>query len=63
MFAHRQAFSHPVLLGTVAVSDQYGNVEALPATLYTGRDGRIVKRVFGLISHKEVEENIKATLS
>jgi peroxiredoxin len=62
-FANEMSINYPVLLDTVAVSDQYGNVEALPTTFYIGRDGRIVKRVFGLSSHEEVEENIKATLS
>lgn len=62
-FADEMSVNYPVLLGTVAVSDQYGNMEALPTAFYLGRDGRIVKRVLGLISHEEVEENIKTTLS
>lgn len=62
-FANEMSINYPVLLGTVAVSDRYANMEALPTTFYIGRDGRIVKRVFGLISHEEVEENIKATFS
>ena len=61
-FADQMSINYPVVLGTDAVSNQYGNVDALPTTFYIGRDGRIVNRVFGLLSHEEVEENIKAAL-
>ncbi len=61
-FANQMSINYPVLLGTDAVSNQYGSVDALPTTFYIGRDGRIVNRVFGLLSHEEVEQNIKAAL-
>jgi thiol-disulfide isomerase/thioredoxin len=61
-FAEQARMNYPVLLGTDAVADQYGNVEALPTTFYIGRDGRIVNRIFGLVSQDTVEANIKAAL-
>jgi thiol-disulfide isomerase/thioredoxin len=61
-FANQMSMNYPVLLGTDAVSNEYGNVDALPTTFYIGRDGRIVNRIFGLVGPGEVEENIKAAL-
>lgn len=61
-FAENMGVNYPILLGTNEVSDTYGGVEALPTTFYIGRDGRIVDRVFGLRSHGEVEEDVKAAL-
>jgi peroxiredoxin len=61
-FADEMSVNYPVLLGTDAVSNEYGDVEAFPTTFYIGRDGKIVNRIFGLVGHKEVEENIKTAL-
>lgn len=61
-FAQNMGVNYPILLGTNEVSDTYGGVEALPTTFYIGRDGKIVDRVFGLRSHREVEEQVKAAL-
>lgn len=61
-FASDMGINYPVLLGTERVGDEYGGVEALPTSFYIGRDGRIVSRSFGLRSHGEVEDEIKAAL-
>ena len=62
-FAREMGLNYTVLLGNDKVADQYGGVDALPTTFYIGRDGKIVTRVFGLVSHKEIEENIRAALN
>ncbi|MGH9521664.1 MAG: TlpA family protein disulfide reductase [Terriglobales bacterium] len=61
-FARSQNIDYTVLLGNDKVADLYGGVEALPTTFYIGRDGKIVARAFGLISHKEIEANIQSAL-
>lgn len=61
-FAADMKINYPVLLHNDAVADAYGGVEALPTTFYIGRDGTIVSRVFGLVSHADVEDNIRAAL-
>ena len=61
-FAREQKINYTVLLGTEQVADLYGGAEALPTTFYIGRDGKIVARAFGLISHKEIEQNIQSAL-
>jgi peroxiredoxin len=62
-FAQDMGINYPVLLGTDKVGAAYGGVEGLPTTFYIGRDGKIVDRVAGLRSHREIESNIKAALA
>lgn len=62
-FVKEMNMDYPVLLGNDAVADQYGGVEGLPTTFYIDRNGRIVKKVAGLVSHGEIEDGIKAALS
>jgi peroxiredoxin len=61
-FAKEMGLNYTVLLGNDKVADQYGGVDALPTTFYIGRDGKIVTRVFGLVSHSEIEDNVRAAL-
>ena len=61
-FTKEIGVNYTILLGNDKVADQYGGVDALPTTFYIGRDGKIVSRVFGLVSHREIEENIRAAL-
>ena len=61
-FAKEMGLNYPVLLGNDKIADQYGGVDALPTTFYIGRDGKIVTRVFGLVSHSEIEDNVRAAL-
>jgi peroxiredoxin len=62
-FAKEMNLNYVVLLGNDRVGDAYGGVEGLPTTFYIGRDGRIVNAVSGLVSHAEIEENIKKALA
>ena len=61
-FAKDMGLNYTVLLGNDKVADQYGGVDALPTTFVIGRDGTIVTRVFGLVSHSEIEDNVRAAL-
>lgn len=62
-FAQDMGVNYPILLGTQQVGDSYGGVQGLPTTIYVGRDGKIIDRVEGLRSHRDVESNIKAALA
>jgi thioredoxin-like negative regulator of GroEL len=44
------------------VGDSYG-VRELPATVYVGRDGKIVEKVLGVKEHDEIEAAVKKALS
>ena len=61
-FAQEMKIDYTVLLGTEPVADLYGGVEGLPMTFYIDRNGKIVKRVAGLVSHSEIEDGIKQAL-
>lgn len=61
-FAKEEGINYTVLLGNDPVADSYGGAEVLPTTFYIGRDGKIVARAFGLISHSEIEKNIQDSL-
>ena len=62
-FAEEMKIDYTVLLGNDAVADQYGGVEGLPTTFYIDRNGKIVKKVAGLVGHGEIEDGIKAALA
>ncbi len=61
-FAKEEGINYTVLIGNDPVADLYGGAEVLPTTFYIGRDGKIVARAFGLISHSEIEKNIQNAL-
>lgn len=61
-FAQEMGINYPILLGNDQMADAYGGVQALPTTFYIGRDGKFVNRAYGLVSHGEVESNIRAAL-
>ena len=62
-FAHKMGVNYPIAVGREAVGDQYGGIPYLPSTFYIDRDGRVVDRVYGLVSRSEIEDNIKKALS
>ncbi len=61
-FAKQMNLNYVVVLGNEKVSDQYGGVEGLPTTFYIDRNGKIVGYVQGLVSHSEIEDNVKKAL-
>jgi peroxiredoxin len=61
-FAQKMSVNYPVLVGKDAVGDQYGGIPYLPSTFYISRDGKVVDRVYGLVSRSEIENNIQKAL-
>ena len=61
-FAREMNINYTVAMGDDAITSAYGNIHGLPTTFYIGRDGKMVARVPGLISHKDIEENIRKAL-
>jgi cytochrome c biogenesis protein CcmG/thiol:disulfide interchange protein DsbE len=61
-FAKKMGVNYPIMVGKEAVGDQYGGLPYLPSTFYIGRDGKVVDRVFGLVSRSEIESNIQKAL-
>ncbi len=62
-FAQDMGVTYPILMGKERVGEEYGGVQFLPTTFYIDRNGKVVDRVFGLVSRREIEENIKKALA
>ncbi len=62
-FASDLGVNYPILIGKESVADLYGGMQFLPTTFYIDRQGKIVDRVFGLVSHSEIEGDVKKALS
>jgi peroxiredoxin len=62
-FASNLGVDYPILLGKESVGDSYGGVKVLPVTVYVGRDGKIVDKVFGVKGHDEIEADVRKALT
>src|SRR5947199_583016 len=62
-FAQKMNVNYPIVIGKEEVGTQYGGVQYLPSTFYISRDGKIIDRVFGLVSRSEIEANVQKALS
>lgn len=60
-FAKNKGITYPLVQGTDRVGESYG-AQFLPTSVYIDRNGRIVNRVYGIVSQKEIEKNIQETL-
>jgi peroxiredoxin len=61
-FAKKMGVNYPIVIGKEAVGDQYGGIPYLPSTFYIDRDGKVIQRVFGLVSRSEIETNIQKAM-
>jgi len=61
-FAKKMGVNYPIMIGKEAVGDQYGGLPYLPSTFYIDREGKVVDRVYGLISRSEIEADIQKAL-
>ncbi len=62
-FASHLGVDYPILLGKDSVGDSYGGVRVLPVTVYVGRNGKIVEKVFGVKEHDEIETDVRKALA
>ena len=65
-FAQDMQVDYPILVGKDAerenIANAYGGVQFLPETLYLDRNGKIVNKMFGLVSRSEIEDNIRKAI-
>jgi len=55
-----QSMNYPILLGNNATADKFGGLVGFPTSLLISKDGRVVKRVDGLVSYDEIEKAIQS---
>jgi len=54
--------NYPILRGNDAVADKFGGLLGYPTSFLISRDGKIVKKVQGLISYDEIAQAIESQL-
>jgi thiol-disulfide isomerase/thioredoxin len=54
--------NYPILLGDDAVADKFGGLLGYPTSILISRDGKIIKRITGLISYEEISTAIESQL-
>src|ERR1700694_2702946 len=54
--------SYPILIGNDATGNQFGGLLGYPTSCLISRDGKIVKKVQGLVSYGEISKAIESQL-
>src|SRR5215469_14775326 len=55
--------NYPILRGNDAVADKFGGLLGYPTSFLISRDGKIVKKVQGLVDYDEIKNAIEAQLN
>ena len=54
--------NYPIVIGSDEVADKFGGLLGYPTTFLISKDGKIVKKVQGLVSYEELTKEIEAQL-
>jgi thiol-disulfide isomerase/thioredoxin len=54
--------NYPILLGSDAVGDKFGGLLGYPTSILISRDGKILKRITGLLTYDEISKAIESQL-
>jgi thiol-disulfide isomerase/thioredoxin len=54
--------NYPIVLGNDDLTQQFGGLIGLPTSVVIDRDGRIVKKYIGLVSHDTLDKQIQGLL-
>jgi cytochrome c biogenesis protein CcmG/thiol:disulfide interchange protein DsbE len=57
-----QSMNYPIVLGNDATADKFGGLIGFPTSVLISKDGRVVKRVDGLVSYDEIDKVIQSQL-
>ncbi len=57
-----QSMNYPIVLGNDATADKFGGLIGFPTSVLISKDGRVVKRVNGLVSYDEIDKAIQSQL-
>jgi thiol-disulfide isomerase/thioredoxin len=58
----KSQMNYPIVLGNDAAADKFGGLLGYPTSVLITRDGKIVKRITGLISYEEISKSIESQL-
>jgi thiol-disulfide isomerase/thioredoxin len=57
-----QSMNYPIVLGNDAAADKFGGLLGFPTSVLISKDGRVVKRVDGLVSYDKIDKAIQSQL-
>jgi thiol-disulfide isomerase/thioredoxin len=57
-----QSMNYPIVLGNDAAADKFGGLVGFPTSVLISKDGRVVKRIDGLVSYDEIDKAIRSQL-
>ena len=62
-FIEKNSINYPVAMSTKKVKRDFGGVTGIPANFLVDQDGIILKRYWGLISHKQLQNDVSKILN
>ena len=57
-----KSMNYPIVLGNDATAEKFGGLVGFPTSVLISKDGRVVKRVDGLVSYDEIDTAIQAQI-
>ncbi len=58
----KMAMNYPIVLGNDDIANKFGGLIGFPTTWVISRDGKVVKRVIGIVSEGEMDKEIQSLL-
>ena len=58
----KSQMNYPIVIGTDAAADKFGGLLGYPTSVLVSRDGKIIKRITGIISPDEISKSIESEL-
>jgi glutathione peroxidase-family protein len=57
-----RTMDYPIVLGTDAITDQFGGLLGMPTSYLISRDGKIVKKYIGVVNESQVTKDVESQL-
>ncbi len=58
----KSAMDYPIVIGNDDIAQKFGGLIGFPTTFLITRDGKIAKRIIGIVNHDELDKHIQALL-
>jgi thiol-disulfide isomerase/thioredoxin len=58
----KSQMNYPIVIGDDAAADKFGGLLGYPTSVLINRDGKVVKRITGIISYDEMSKSIESQL-
>jgi glutathione peroxidase-family protein len=58
----KSQMNYPIVIGDDAAADKFGGLLGYPTSVLISRDGKVIKRITGIISYDEIAKSIESQL-